>query len=148
MTGDIGVKEVPKVPRMIEPTIIQGHNNQQARNGEDIDANYMGRVKMGEGFSLASFILGLLAVVISLFSFMYSYGSGGIFIIQSITFSLAAIGLGLMGTKMQRMVTNKFGFGIAGALLGFIAILTTILTIALGGLFWNNYYDALVGALL
>jgi len=149
MVDGFGIKEVPRVPEKAESTTILSQDDPKAGYGDIINAAYMHRVKMGEGFCLTSFILGILAVVVSMFSYVYSYGSGGgIFVIQSVIFSLSAMGLGIMGTKMQRMVTNKFGLGIAGALLGLVAILTTVLTVALGGLFYHGYYDTLAGVLL
>ncbi|MCK5024089.1 MAG: hypothetical protein KAR56_00565 [Thermoplasmata archaeon] len=99
----------------------------QAGNSEDmIDRDFMVKAKIGDGLCLASLILGIIVTIImpSMTVGNYDvYDASRVILLVAVPMSVGAIATGLLGTRFQRMVNYKFGFGIAGAVLGFIMLL-------------------------
>ncbi len=87
-----------------------------------IDAKYLSRAKLGEGLSFASIIFGIFAMIFSSFAFL----SGGELAFITIPWAIAAMLAGVVGNNYQRLISTKFGYGVAGAVLGLTALIATI----------------------
>ena len=96
-----------------------------------IDKKYLSRAKLGEGLSFASVIFGLFALIFSSFGFL---SGGGELAFIALPWATAAIISGVMGNKYQRLISTKFGYGVAGAILG---LMTLIASIFMGFLMWG-----------
>ena len=89
-----------------------------------IDGKYLSRAKLGEGLSFASVIFGIFSLIFGSFGLM-SYG--GEFIMFSLPWAIAAMITGIIGNKYQRLISTKFGYGVAGAVLGLTTLIATVI---------------------
>ena len=97
-------------------------------NLEDmIDRDFMVKAKIGDGLCIASLILGIMVTIITPYIMVAGnndiYDASGLMLLVAVPISICAMVTGLLGTRLQRMVNYKFGFGVAGAVLGFIIFL-------------------------
>ena len=88
-----------------------------------IDKKYLSRAKLGEGLSFASIIFGVFAMIFSSFGFLSARELAFI----ALPWATAAMIAGIMGNKYQRLISTKFGYGVAGAVLGLASIISLVI---------------------
>ncbi len=92
-----------------------------------IGARFMMRSKIGDGLSVAALITGIIAIIYSSASSINYYYNP--IMMPILPLSIAAMTFGVIGTRLQRLVTKWFGIGVAGAALGLVSFLILIFMI-------------------
>ena len=124
------VEESKKIPIIKMPDITD--NNRLSITGEPessiedglINAKYISKVKLGEGLSIASMMFGIFALIFGSFGLMSYRGE---YALISLPWSIAAIITGIIGNRYQRLISNKFGLGVAGAVIGLFVLITALI---------------------
>ena len=97
------------------------------KSDNKIGARFMMRSKIGDGLSLAALITGIMAIIYSSVSSIDYYSP--FFVMPILPLSLSAMTFGVIGTRLQRLVTRRFGIGVTGAALGLVSFLTMIISL-------------------
>ena len=130
MPENEGKVPILEFPSENDQNSLPGEIKSEIHNGM-IDKKYLSRAKLGEGLSFASVIFGLFAMIFSSFGFL---AGGGELAFIALPWAIAAMIAGIMGNKYQRLISTKFGYGVAGAILG---LMTLIASIFMGFLMWG-----------
>ena len=121
MPENEGKVPILEFPSENDEKAMPGDIKDEIHNGM-IDVKYLSRAKLGEGLSFASIIFGIFAMIFSSFGFL----SSGELAFIALPWATAAMIAGIMGNKYQRLISTKFGYGVAGAVLGLTSIIATI----------------------
>lgn len=122
MPDNEGKVPILELPSENDQSPLPGEIKDEIHDGM-IDAKYLSRAKLGEGLSFASIIFGIFAMIFSSFGFL----SGGEFVFTALPWAIAAMIAGVMGNKYQRLISTKFGYGVAGAVLGLVALIALVI---------------------
>lgn len=135
--------DVEKKQEDVEPPVVVGTG--QSHDGAKLTSQAIAESKIGDGLSIASFVLGLMSLVVGSFSIFGECGSYfGLF--TGLPLAVGAMLTGTLGTRMQRIVNRRFGLGVAGAVLGLMAVIIIVLGVMTGWNVYNEYYAIAVGA--
>ena len=104
-----------------------------------ITAEIIARSKIGDGLSLAAFIMGILGIVFCSFA-GFGYGAIRFSFISGLPMAIGAMLCGAIGARMQRIVNKTFGMGVAGAVLGLVAVTIMIMALLFSGWMDDGYY--------
>ncbi|MFH0816855.1 MAG: hypothetical protein V1934_08605 [Methanobacteriota archaeon] len=114
---------------------------QNGMNGT-VTAEIIARSKVGDGLSMAAFIMGLLGIIFGSFA-GFGYSAIRFALVSGLPMAVAAIVCGALGARMQRIVNKTFGMGVAGAVLGLVAVIVIIMGVLMNGWYEPGYYYCL-----